>query len=68
MNPILLIAAIIITVLVFFWLVRVARATLGLAIAVAVIVLGLQLLLGVAPREVWQQVLGVWNWILDWFR
>ncbi|MBW4656112.1 MAG: hypothetical protein KME20_24190 [Kaiparowitsia implicata GSE-PSE-MK54-09C] len=68
MNPILFVAALIITFLVFGWLVRVARATLSLAITVAILVFLLQILLGIGPGEVWQQVLGFWNGILNFLQ
>ncbi len=68
MNPILFVAALIITFLVFTWLVSVARATLSLAITVAILVFLLQILLGVGPGDVWQQVLALWNGILSFFQ
>jgi len=56
MNIVLLIAAILVTFLVFTWLVKVVRATIGTAIAIAVLVLLLQLVFGIGPAQVWQQV------------
>ncbi|EKQ70656.1 hypothetical protein OsccyDRAFT_0958 [Leptolyngbyaceae cyanobacterium JSC-12] len=56
MNIVLLIAAIIVTFLVFTWLVKVVRATIGTAIAIAVLVLLLQLFFGIGPAQVWQLV------------
>jgi hypothetical protein len=56
MNIILLIAAIAISFLVLTWLVQVVKTTLKTALIVAAIVLGLQLLFGVGPTQVLQQV------------
>jgi hypothetical protein len=56
MDVILLIAAIAISFLVLTWLVRVVKTTLKTALIIAAIVFGLQLLFGVGPSQVWQQV------------
>lgn len=56
MNLILLIAAIVISFLVFTWLIKVVRATIGTAIAIAILVLVLQLVFGIGPAQVWEQV------------
>lgn len=56
MNLILLIAAIVVTFLVFTWLVKVVKATIGTAIAIALLVLVLQLFFGIGPAQIWQQV------------
>jgi heme A synthase len=56
MNIILLIAAIVISFVVLTWLIRVVKTTLKTALIIAAIVFGLQLLFGVGPSQVWQQV------------
>jgi uncharacterized phage infection (PIP) family protein YhgE len=56
MNIILLVAALIVTFLVFTWLVKVVKATVGTAIAIALLILALQLFFGIGPMQVWQQV------------
>ncbi|HEY9908988.1 MAG TPA: hypothetical protein V6D18_15440 [Thermosynechococcaceae cyanobacterium] len=56
MNLVLLLAAIVVSFLVFTWLVKVLKATIGTAILVAAIVLGVQLLIGIGPGQIWQQV------------
>lgn len=56
MNIVLLIAAIAIAFLVFTWLIKVVRATIGTAILIAVLVLVLQIVFGIGPAQVWQQV------------
>lgn len=56
MNVILLIAALVVTFLVFTWLIKVVKATIGTAIAIALLVLVLQLFFGIGPAQVWQQV------------
>jgi hypothetical protein len=56
MNLILLMAAIVVTFLVFTWLVKVMKATIGTALLIAAIVLVAQLLFGIGPGQIWQQV------------
>lgn len=56
MNPILLIAALIVSWLVFTWLLKVAKTTLKTAVLIAAIVLGLQVVLGIGPDQVWQAI------------
>lgn len=57
MNPILLIAAILVSWLVFTWLLRVVKTTLKTAFLLALIVLGLQVVVGIGPDQVFQAVL-----------
>lgn len=68
MEIILFLAAIVIAFLVFTWLVRVVRATVSVAITIALLVLVLQLLFGIGPGAVWQQVQSLFDWILGLFR
>lgn len=57
MNTIiLLIAALVVSILVFMWLLRVVKATITTAITIAIVVLLLQLVFGIGPGQVWQQV------------
>ncbi|MBW4658307.1 MAG: hypothetical protein KME15_06510 [Drouetiella hepatica Uher 2000/2452] len=56
MNLILFIAALVVSFLVFAFLVRVFKAAIGTAIAVAVIVLVLQLAFGIAPTQLLQEI------------
>lgn len=56
MNFVLLIAAIVVSVLVFTWVLRVVKTTLTTAITIAAIVLLLQLVFGIGPEQLWQQV------------
>lgn len=56
MNIVLLVAAIIVAFLVLAWMLKVAKATIGTAILVAVIVLVLQLVFGIGPGQLWQQI------------
>lgn len=56
MDLLLLIAAIVISFLVFTWLIKVVRATITTAITIALLILILQLLFGIGPAQVWQQV------------
>lgn len=65
MSWLLLAAAIVITFLVFTWLIKVVKATLSTALTIAAIVLVLQLLFGIGPDQLWAQVSQiphmVWN-------
>lgn len=65
MNWILLIAAIVISFLVFTWLIRVVKATIGTAIAIAVLILLLQIFFGIGFDEVWQQIKSLWSGLVS---
>ncbi|WP_299415080.1 hypothetical protein [Acaryochloris sp. IP29b_bin.148] len=67
MNPILLIAAILISWLVFTWLLRVVKTTLKTAVLIAIIVLGLQVIVGVGPSQVLQAIMDLPQLVQDWF-
>ena len=64
MNFILLIGAIVISLLVFGFVPKVMRAAIGTAIGIALIVLVLQLIFGVAPKEVWETLQDFWENLL----
>ncbi|WP_159785660.1 hypothetical protein [Sodalinema gerasimenkoae] len=51
-----LVAALILAWLVFTWLMRVIHTTLSTALSVAAIVLLLQLLFGIDPNALWQEI------------
>ncbi|NMG60061.1 hypothetical protein E1H12_16440 [Geitlerinema sp. P-1104] len=51
-----LVAALVLAWLVFTWLVRVIHTTLSTALTVAAIVLLLQLLFGIDPSTLWQEI------------
>lgn len=57
MQLIILIAALIVSWLIFTWLVKVLKASIGTAFSIAIIVLILQLAFGIAPQELWQQII-----------
>lgn len=65
---IILIAALIVSWLVFTALVKVVKTTVSTAITIAAIVLVLQLVFGVAPQELWQQITQLpqilWNLVM----
>lgn len=65
MNLILLVAAAIVAMLVFTWMLKVVKATIGTAITIAIIVLVLQLAFGIGPDRLVQQVVQIpqmiWN-------
>jgi hypothetical protein len=64
MNWIILLAAIIISVLIFTWFVGTLKDTIRMAIAVAAILLILLWLFGIHPREIWQQFRAIWLWLI----
>jgi hypothetical protein len=55
-DLVLLIAAIVVSWLVFMALIKVVKTTVTTALAVAAIVLALQFLFGINPNQLWQQV------------
>lgn len=67
MNLILLGAAIVISVLVFTWLVKIVKATVSTALIVAAIVFALYFLFGVGPdkllQEIAQLVQSLWQFV-----
>ncbi|MBK4730393.1 hypothetical protein JJD41_11040 [Oxynema sp. CENA135] len=56
-DLIIIIAAFIVTWLVFMLVLNVLKATLKTAITIAAIVLALQLLFGIGPQDLWQQII-----------
>ena len=54
---VILIAAMLISWLVFTWLIKVLKASISTALAIAIIVLILQLVFGIGFQEVWQQII-----------
>jgi hypothetical protein len=66
MNLILVVAAIVISVLVFTWLIKVVKATLSTALLIAAIVLVLQFVFGIGADRLLQQLwqLGEYLWQL----
>lgn len=61
MNIALLIGALIVSFLIFTWLVKVVKATVGTAITVAFIILVLQIVFGVGPNDLLQQLNDWWQ-------
>ncbi|MBE9177642.1 hypothetical protein IQ268_03495 [Oculatella sp. LEGE 06141] len=61
MDWIILIAALVVSFLVFTLLIRVVKATIGTAIAIAAIVLVLQLVFGIGPGDLWEQIRALWE-------
>ncbi|NEQ27769.1 MAG: hypothetical protein F6K28_53985 [Microcoleus sp. SIO2G3] len=60
MEIVLLIGAVVITILVFSFLVKVVRAAIGTAIMIAAIVLILQVL-GIGTGDLWQALRDLWQ-------
>ncbi len=67
MEPVLIIAALIVSFLVFTFLFRVAKSAISTAITIAVVVLLLQLVFGVRPGELWEQIISLWRGLLQNF-
>lgn len=57
LNLILLIAALIVSWLVFTALLNLLKTTLKTAFSIAAIVLVLQLVFGISPQELWQEII-----------
>lgn len=55
-DLLIFIAALIVTGLLFTWLIKVVKATLSTALVIAAIALVLQLFFGIGPTDLWQQV------------
>ncbi|MBD1897134.1 hypothetical protein [Coleofasciculus sp. FACHB-129] len=55
-DLIILIAALIVSWLVFTLLIKVVKASIGTAILIAAVVLVLQLFFGIDPQHLWQQI------------
>ncbi|MDX1977796.1 MAG: hypothetical protein SFT94_08985 [Pseudanabaenaceae cyanobacterium bins.68] len=70
MNTPLVVGALIVSVLLIFWLFSVLKATFKTALMVGVVVFALQLLTGVGPQEVWAEVVkilaGIPKWLQNW--
>ncbi|NER80470.1 MAG: hypothetical protein F6K42_13010 [Leptolyngbya sp. SIO1D8] len=56
MDIVIVIGALLVSFLVFTWLIRVVRATFRTAILVAIILLVLQLIFGIGPGALWEQI------------
>lgn len=54
---IIVIAAIIVTWLVFTLLIKIVKVSIKTALTIAAIVLILQLVFGIGPKELWEQIL-----------
>ncbi|MFW6358902.1 MAG: hypothetical protein ACOC0N_06790 [Chroococcales cyanobacterium] len=69
MSPelIILIAAVVVAWLVFNWLIKVVKASLSTAVTIAVIVLILQLVFGIGPQELWEQIKALPETIVNTF-
>lgn len=61
MTGLIVVASLLVAFLVFGWLLKVVKATIGTALAIAAIVLGLQLFFGVGFEELWLQITQIWN-------
>ena len=55
-DLVILIAALIVTWLVFTALIKVVKTTVTTAIAIAGIILTLQLIFGINPQDLWEQI------------
>ncbi len=64
MEIALTIGAVAIAAIVFFWLIGVVKTTLKTAFLVAFFLLGLWLVFGVGPTDVWTTIRG---WLPDFF-
>lgn len=56
-DLVILLAALIVSWLVFTALIKIVKTTVSTAIAIAAIVLVLQLVFGINPQDLWQQII-----------
>ncbi|NEP15759.1 MAG: hypothetical protein F6J97_02525 [Leptolyngbya sp. SIO4C1] len=56
MELVVIVGSIVVSILVFMWLIRVVRATLKTAFLVALILLGLQIFFGIGPGTIWDAI------------
>ncbi len=56
MNLILLVGAILVAWLVFTWLINVVKTTVMTAVTIATIILLLQIVFGIGPQQLWQEI------------
>ncbi|MEC4986359.1 MAG: hypothetical protein SAJ37_08215 [Oscillatoria sp. PMC 1068.18] len=66
-DLIVVIAAVVVTWLVFTWLVKVLKASFGTAISIAIVVLILQLVFGIGPQDLWEQIINLPQSIQEMF-
>jgi hypothetical protein len=70
MNTPLVIGALIVSILLMFWLFSVVRATFKTAFFIAVVIFSLQLLTGIGPQQVWGEVIKIFasipKWLQNW--
>jgi predicted PurR-regulated permease PerM len=59
LELVILIGALVVTWLVFQWLIKVVKTSIGTAIAIAVVVLILQLAFGIGPQQLWEQIINL---------
>ena len=65
---IILIAAILVTWLVFTWLIKIVKVSLKTALTIAAIVLILQLAFGIGPQDLWEQIVQLPETVRELFR
>ncbi|MEB3355498.1 MAG: hypothetical protein VKK04_02035 [Synechococcales bacterium] len=63
MDLILLLAAFLVSFLVFTWLVQVVKSTVSTAITIALILLVVQIFFGVGPLDFWEGIVDFWRGI-----
>ncbi len=64
---ILVIAALLVSWLVFSGLIKIIKTSVGTAFKIAIIVLILQLAFGIAPQELWQEIVNLPQTIQQFF-
>ncbi|MEO0757040.1 MAG: hypothetical protein AAFY78_09225 [Cyanobacteria bacterium J06648_16] len=56
MELVVVVGAVVVSILVFMWMLRVVKATLKTALLVAAILLGLQIFFGIGPGSIWETI------------
>jgi hypothetical protein len=66
MNTPLVIGALIVSILLMFWIFSVLKTTFKVAFFIAIVVFGLQVLTGIGPQQVWAEVFKMFSNIPKW--
>lgn len=67
-DLILLVAALLISWLVFRWLLTVIKSSASTALLISIIILLLQVMIGISPQELWDEIINLPQTFSDFFQ
>lgn len=67
MEIVLFVAALLVAWAIFTWLVKVVKASVKTAFGIAIVVVILQIVFGIGPQQLWDQVMNLLQPILNLF-